>query len=82
MLVSSDDAMSMASRLAKEEGLMSGISSGAAAHAAVTVASRPENEGKIICFILPSFGERYLSTLLFANYQEQAKNMQTTDVEL
>jgi cysteine synthase A len=63
--VSNDDAFATARRLAKEEGLMVGISSGAAAYASALLASRPENAGKTIVFIYASNGERYLSTALF-----------------
>jgi cysteine synthase A len=64
--VTNDDTLAMARRAAKEEGLLVGISSGAALWAAVQVASRAENEGKMIVVIIPSYGERYLSTALFA----------------
>ena len=65
--VKDDDALETARQMAKQEGLLVGISSGAAAWAAVHIAHRKENAGKMIVLILPDFGERYLSTALFAN---------------
>ena len=63
--VSNEDAFNCARRLAKEEGIFAGISSGAAVHAAIEVAKRKENKGKMIVVILPDLGDRYLSTELF-----------------
>jgi cysteine synthase len=63
--VNDEDAFVMARRLARDEGILSGISSGAAVHAAVQVAQRPENAGKMIVVVLPDLGERYLSTALY-----------------
>jgi len=73
--VTSDDAMAMARRLATEEGIFVGISSGAAITAAARVGSRPEMAGKRIVVIIPSFGERYLSTALFQNLWNEATAM-------
>jgi len=70
--VKNEDAFNTARRMAREEGLLVGISSGAATWAALHVASRPENSGKLIVVIIPSFGERYLSTALFADLADQA----------
>jgi cysteine synthase A len=67
--VGNDEAFAMARRLATEEGILAGISSGANVHAAIEFARRPENEGKLIVAIIPSFGERYLNTDLFASYR-------------
>ncbi|HKV94181.1 MAG TPA: cysteine synthase A [Candidatus Angelobacter sp.] len=77
-----DESLDMARRMAKEEGIFIGISGGAAVAQAVKVAQREQNAGKLIVVVVPDFGERYLSTMLFESLKNQAANLQTVDADV
>lgn len=81
MDVSSDDSIAMSKELAIKEGILAGISAGAIVQAAIRVAKREENKGKMIVVIIPSFGERYLSTALFADTYKECKEMAILDAD-
>jgi len=81
LAVSGDEAIAMMRRIIREEGLLVGISCGAAAVGAVRVASRPENAGKLIVVVLPDTGERYLSTVAFTDIRDEVSGLSAADFQ-
>src|SRR5215471_2029936 len=77
MTATTEESVDVARRMAKEEGIMIGISGGAAVAQALKLAARPENKGKQIVVVVPDFGERYLSTFLFEDFRNQASQLKT-----
>ncbi len=82
MTATTEESVQTARRMAKEEGLLVGISGGAAVAQALKLAARPDNNGKLIVVVVPDFGERYLSTFLFEDLRTQAQQLQPQDVEV
>lgn len=82
MTATTQESVDVARKMAKEEGLLIGISGGAAVAQALKLAARPENAGKMIVVVVPDFGERYLSTFLFEDLRTQAQQLPTKDIEL
>lgn len=82
MTATTEESVQTARRMAKEEGMLIGISGGAAVAQALKLAARPENNGKLIVVVVPDFGERYLSTFLFEDLRTQAQQLQPQDVEV
>ncbi|KAI6190973.1 Cystathionine beta-synthase [Aphelenchoides bicaudatus] len=78
--VKTEEAVEMAKRIAREEGLLAGVSGGANVHAAIQLAKMEENRGKLIVTNLPDFGERYLSTLLYADIKNECEKMEVTTI--
>jgi cysteine synthase A len=82
MTATTEESVQTARKMAKEEGLLVGISGGAAVAQALKLAARPDNNGKLIVVVVPDFGERYLSTFLFEDLRTQAQQLQPQDVEV
>lgn len=82
MTATTEESVTTARRMAKEEGILIGISGGAAVAQALKLAAREENAGKLIVVVIPDFGERYLSTFLFEDLRNQAMQLPTQDIEL
>ena len=78
--VSAEDSIKTARRCAKEEGILIGISGGAAIEGALRVAAKPENKGKLIVVVVPDYGERYISTVLFEDYRNEALAAKAVEV--
>jgi len=82
MTATLDESLEIAKRMVKEEGIFIGISGGAAVAQALKVAARPENNGKLIVVVIPDFGERYLSTMLFESLRDEASKLVTQDADV